>query len=68
MKKYSRLRKTRNKTKNSLMAQIKQLLFGPFCAVMDMGMGMIVGVVVAWVDGGGVVVEVRGWRRRWWQG
>jgi hypothetical protein len=39
------------------MTQMMQLLFGPFCAVMGMGMGA--GMVVACVDGGGVVVEER---------
>jgi hypothetical protein len=44
-----------------------QLSFGMFCAVVDVGVGMVIGVVVAWVDGGGVVVEVRGWGRwQWW--
>jgi hypothetical protein len=37
------------------MAQMMQLSFVLFCAVVDMGVGMVVGVVVAWVDGGGVV-------------
>jgi hypothetical protein len=44
------------------MTQMMQLLFGPFCAVMGMGMGA--GMVVACVDGGKVVVEERGGERR----
>jgi hypothetical protein len=56
------------KQKNSLMAQMTQLLFGPFCAVVNVDVGMVIGVVVAWVDGGGVMLEVRGWGRWQWQG
>jgi hypothetical protein len=34
------------------MAQTMQSLFGPFCAVMGAGIGMGVGVVVVYLDGG----------------
>jgi hypothetical protein len=40
-----------------------QSSFGPFCAVVGVGAGMGVGVVVACIDGGEVVVEARGWGR-----